>query len=1020
MPQSKYGGIPVGESKYGGIAVEDEPVATPPATPRSPSFDTALNPAEETRFREWKQKYAPRDSGEDYDLRGAFKAGLTPDPKTGHWPDTFKKPNHPTFSVESQYAQFAPDKAGRWQGPNHDQFVPAGANPARARRQAQGGGPRTAPSVEQERRERPDTPHGILDPTGHIYEGGMQFSRGVGELSKPGSRAQGASDVIRGGMRAAMPFVLPTALVANPGATLYGIGVGTGVGYGAESAARALGAEPGTAALTGDVAGLVSGGGMAAFERPRMVVGGAARGAYKAAAGSGKKLPLVEALKGAWEGAKAGSEHTELRSDIAAKDAAIQARDAPAKPPANLEDRLKSLSGAGGGRSGPSARFTSGQYDAPKPRRAPVQTGGAHVPDYVGPKMAPAADLRSDIAAPQSAPTAAPANAELDTIAKSLGGKDFASLPGPQQEAVRKIAAQSAKPKPAPTPAAPVPAPTTQNSPSIEVAKLEVGDAKPKTVREMLDAELEAKRNAKAAAKEVPVPAPAAAPAPGDYYKVHAQVKKAITVANDLKGKGITAKQLEELPLAQRKEALGKDHSDETFSRILFELRGLETGKVKPTAPVSSTQSAGSGAPPPVVKPVTATVRTPNQTRAKVQYKISEADDLKTSFDPDYNTEIGHQPRDTTRIGSRQRIEQRKADMDPEAMGQSRMAGDGAPITKEGNAVTRNHGTQALKELYAEGKPKAQEYRDWVADNAGLAGLSPDDVAGMKAPILHRELMEDWDHPTTKKFADDANEPSVASMSDSELARQMSGRMTGKIMNKFDPSDDGIPNADFVREITDGLPVEAQNKFQTSDGKISQTGIRLIRNAIFDKAYQSTEALEAMAEDPEPQVRNITTGMLKAAARNAQLQEAIAQGEAYPLGIGKEAGRAVEIINHLREKKLSVSDWLNQADLLGRDPAVHSLVDILAGESRRPNLIRDTLNTYADLVRQLGTPKQEGFFGPPNLPSKLELLENAYEQSKSAAAEAAARRKGKSEGEDLLGPGAGGTPASAGPVAQNH
>ncbi len=96
----------------------------PPALTH-PSFETPLTTSEEAKFKTWKQKYAPNDSGEDYDLRGAFKAGLTPDPETGHWPDTFKKPNHPTFSNESQYAvgPYAP-LAGHWTGPNHDQFVP--------------------------------------------------------------------------------------------------------------------------------------------------------------------------------------------------------------------------------------------------------------------------------------------------------------------------------------------------------------------------------------------------------------------------------------------------------------------------------------------------------------------------------------------------------------------------------------------------------------------------------------------------------------------------------------------------------------------------------------------------------------------------------------------------------------------------------------------------------------------------------------------------------------------------------
>lgn len=85
-------------------------------------FDTILSPAEETTFRKWKQKHAPNDSGADYDLRGAFKAGFKPDEK-GHWPDLYKKPNHPTFSDQSIYAKDAPDKAGRWEGEN---FIPPG------------------------------------------------------------------------------------------------------------------------------------------------------------------------------------------------------------------------------------------------------------------------------------------------------------------------------------------------------------------------------------------------------------------------------------------------------------------------------------------------------------------------------------------------------------------------------------------------------------------------------------------------------------------------------------------------------------------------------------------------------------------------------------------------------------------------------------------------------------------------------------------------------------------------------
>jgi hypothetical protein len=87
-------------------------------------YETALSEPEEAMFKKWKEKYAPNDTGADYDLRGAFKSGLKPDPQTGHWPDTFKKPNHPTFSVESIYARDRPDLAGHWEG---ETYIPPGS-----------------------------------------------------------------------------------------------------------------------------------------------------------------------------------------------------------------------------------------------------------------------------------------------------------------------------------------------------------------------------------------------------------------------------------------------------------------------------------------------------------------------------------------------------------------------------------------------------------------------------------------------------------------------------------------------------------------------------------------------------------------------------------------------------------------------------------------------------------------------------------------------------------------------------
>lgn len=80
--------------------------------------------AQKLTYAEWKQKYAPRDSGQDYDLKGAYEAGLTP--TNGHFADTFKLPNHPTFSIESKYWKKGM-AAGRWEG---ETYVPMSGDQA--------------------------------------------------------------------------------------------------------------------------------------------------------------------------------------------------------------------------------------------------------------------------------------------------------------------------------------------------------------------------------------------------------------------------------------------------------------------------------------------------------------------------------------------------------------------------------------------------------------------------------------------------------------------------------------------------------------------------------------------------------------------------------------------------------------------------------------------------------------------------------------------------------------------------
>lgn len=56
------------------------------------------------KYEQWRSQLPTElQSDSDYDLYGAYLSGFKPS-ENNHLPDTFKLPNHPTFSKESIYA----------------------------------------------------------------------------------------------------------------------------------------------------------------------------------------------------------------------------------------------------------------------------------------------------------------------------------------------------------------------------------------------------------------------------------------------------------------------------------------------------------------------------------------------------------------------------------------------------------------------------------------------------------------------------------------------------------------------------------------------------------------------------------------------------------------------------------------------------------------------------------------------------------------------------------------------------
>lgn len=97
-------------------------------------YNTPLDNKQESQFQSWQKAQSAvskRDISKDlsdYDMRGYWQQRQSSPQsrgKNGHYPDTFKKPSHPTFSDESKYSTYG-TSGGHWVGDKA--FVPSGTN----------------------------------------------------------------------------------------------------------------------------------------------------------------------------------------------------------------------------------------------------------------------------------------------------------------------------------------------------------------------------------------------------------------------------------------------------------------------------------------------------------------------------------------------------------------------------------------------------------------------------------------------------------------------------------------------------------------------------------------------------------------------------------------------------------------------------------------------------------------------------------------------------------------------------
>ncbi len=393
----------------------------------------------------------------------------------------------------------------------------------------------------------------------------------------------------------------------------------------------------------------------------------------------------------------------------------------------------------------------------------------------------------------------------------------------------------------------------------------------------------------------------------------------------------------------------------------------------RPQAPEPAPAPQAPARPPVQATGIEEVVYTARGDEHPVRWEVIEADELVSSHapdgrvNPDYPPEM--QPRDRTREASQLQIKKISANLKPELLAESATAGEGAPIIGPDRVVESGNGrVAAIRQAYA--GENGAKYRAYILENSGRFGVSDERIAGMRNPVLVRVREGGGDRAA---FARDANQATVAPMAAAERARADAAALTDDLVAAYAPDEMGNPlaasNEEFLRGFARVIGEQEAGGLRTGDGRWTKQMADRVQAAIFERAYGNPRLLEAMAEEADPDVRNVLNALGRAAPAFAR---------ARSLGADKATmdaiGEAVEIVRIARRSGQAVDEALAQADAFTQpSPAAALVADFLGRNVRSAKRMTEALRRTAEVLEQEARNQQSGslFGDAPLTPEQI-------------------------------------------------
>ncbi|MDH1403759.1 hypothetical protein [Pseudomonas sp. GD03730] len=443
--------------------------------------------------------------------------------------------------------------------------------------------------------------------------------------------------------------------------------------------------------------------------------------------------------------------------------------------------------------------------------------------------------------------------------------------------------------------------------------------------------------------------------------KLHAEGKTAQEAAAAVQAASAVEPQTpeEEAMLAQHKAQLAEEAAQAAADAEL-RLEKEDTGEIEPEGRDN-------------------TVKTAKGTKLVTGFKVIDASKLVISHEtdgtpnPDYPAEI--QPRDRARSTSQAWVQKTARNLDPDSLGRTQRADSGAPIVGPDRVVESGNGrAMAVREAYRIGA--ADEYREWLMENAEYFGVDVAKIERLKAPVLVRVRKTEVDRVA---FAVEANQDDKLAQTATEKARSDARRLDAAMLAKLADGDlNSAANRDFVAAFLQSLGDAEAAQYLTTDGKPTSSLISRLQAALFAGAYSDDRLLEMTADVAKPEIANIVAALNSAAPDFMRAKEHDLVGteeaggkvtDSVELSLNQEAVNAIigatNVLRQAKDSGLGLDEFLRQGDMFGgTDPAVAAMAMFIQQNNRSAKRMGTAFKAMAQFVESENARKQTaGLFG---------------------------------------------------------